>query len=76
MARTKSFKDLVHQHVKHDKKFAEALLREGVDGAILDADHLRLLGLKAHVGVRCAESVGQVEHPLAVVAHGTAPSLA
>ena len=37
MARTKSFKDLVHQHVKRDKKFAEALLREGVD-AMLSGD--------------------------------------
>ena len=33
MARTKSLKDLVRKHVKADKKFAEALLREGV-GAI------------------------------------------
>jgi len=37
MARTKSFKDLVQQHVKRDKKFAEALLREGVD-AMLSGD--------------------------------------
>ncbi len=37
MARTKSFKDLVQQHVKGDKKFAEALLREGVD-AMLSGD--------------------------------------
>jgi hypothetical protein len=37
MARTKSFKDLVRQHVKRDKKFAEALLREGVD-AMLSGD--------------------------------------
>src|ERR1700674_3089460 len=31
MARTKSFKDLVEHHVKGDAKFAEALLREGID---------------------------------------------
>jgi hypothetical protein len=37
MAKTKSFKELVHQHVKGDKKFAEALLREGVD-ALLSGD--------------------------------------
>src|SRR5256885_8840706 len=37
MARTKSFKDLVQRHVKTDKKYAEALLREGVD-AMLDGD--------------------------------------
>jgi hypothetical protein len=37
MARTKSFKDLVQWHVKMDKKYAEALLREGVD-ALLSGD--------------------------------------
>ena len=37
MARTRSFKDLVQQHVKGDKKFAEALLREGID-AMLSGD--------------------------------------
>ena len=37
MARTKSFKDLVERHVKTDKKFAEALLREGID-AMLSGD--------------------------------------
>jgi hypothetical protein len=37
MARTKSFKDLVQTHVKRDKKFAEALLREGID-AMLSGD--------------------------------------
>ena len=37
MARTKSFKDLMQQHVKDDKKFAEALLREGID-AMLSGD--------------------------------------
>ena len=37
MARTKSFRDLVHAHVKRDKKFAEALLREGID-AMLSGD--------------------------------------
>src|SRR2546423_1455538 len=31
MARTKSFKDLVQENVKRDRKFAEALLREGVE---------------------------------------------
>jgi hypothetical protein len=37
MARSKSFNDLVQQHVKGDKKFAEVLLREGVD-ALLSGD--------------------------------------
>jgi DNA-binding phage protein len=37
MARTKSFKELVQGRVKADKKFAEALLREGVD-AMLSGD--------------------------------------
>ena len=34
MARTRSFSDLVQRHVKADKKFADALLREGVDALI------------------------------------------
>jgi DNA-binding phage protein len=37
MAKTGSFKDLVQARVKTDKKFAEALLREGVD-AMLSGD--------------------------------------
>jgi len=37
MARTKSFKELVQGRVKADKKFAEALLREGID-AMLSGD--------------------------------------
>jgi hypothetical protein len=37
MARSKSFKELVQNQVKADKKFAEALLREGVD-AMLSGD--------------------------------------
>jgi hypothetical protein len=37
MAKTKSFKELVQAQVKDDKKFAEALLREGVD-AMLSGD--------------------------------------
>ena len=37
MARTESFKDLVQRHVKDDKKFAQALLREGID-AMLSGD--------------------------------------
>jgi DNA-binding phage protein len=37
MAKTKSFRDLVEQHVKSDEKFAEALLREGID-AMLSGD--------------------------------------
>ena len=37
MAATKSFKDLVQRQVKSDKKFAEALLREGID-AMLGGD--------------------------------------
>jgi DNA-binding phage protein len=31
MTRSKSFRNLVQKHVKNDKIFAEALLREGVD---------------------------------------------
>ena len=34
MARTKSFKKLVQRHVRSDAKFAEALLREGVDAML------------------------------------------
>jgi hypothetical protein len=37
MAKSKSFDDLVQRNVKGDKKFAEALLREGVD-ALLNGD--------------------------------------
>src|SRR6266478_1015363 len=37
MTRSKSFRNLVQKHVKNDKKFAEALLREGVD-AMLSGD--------------------------------------
>jgi hypothetical protein len=37
MARTKSFRDLVERQVKEDQKFAEALLREGID-AMLSGD--------------------------------------
>jgi DNA-binding phage protein len=37
MAGTRSFKDLVQQRVKTDRKFAQALLREGVD-AMLSGD--------------------------------------
>ena len=37
VANTKSFKELVQQHIKDDKKFAEALLREGVN-AMLSGD--------------------------------------
>ena len=37
MAKTKSFKELVQGQVKTDKKFAQALLREGVD-AMLSGD--------------------------------------
>ncbi|HWZ38864.1 MAG TPA: transcriptional regulator [Bradyrhizobium sp.] len=37
MAKTKSFRDLVQGRVKTDKKFAEALLREGID-ALLSGD--------------------------------------
>ena len=37
MAKTKSFKELVQEQVKSDRKFAEALLREGVD-AMLSGD--------------------------------------
>jgi len=37
MARAKSFRDLVQGRVKADRKFAEALLREGID-AMLSGD--------------------------------------
>jgi DNA-binding phage protein len=37
MTRSKSFRNLVQKHVKNDKIFAEALLREGVD-AMLSGD--------------------------------------
>ena len=37
MVRTRSFKELVQGQVKRDRKFAEALLREGVD-AMLSGD--------------------------------------
>src|SRR6201996_8642575 len=37
MAKAKSFKELVQGQVKTDKKFAEALLREGID-AMLSGD--------------------------------------
>jgi hypothetical protein len=37
MAKTKSFGDLVERQVKGDRKFAEALLREGID-AMLSGD--------------------------------------
>ena len=37
MAKTKSFKELVQGRAKTDKKFAEALLREGID-AMLSGD--------------------------------------
>src|ERR1700676_379950 len=37
MAKTKSFKELVQGRVKADRKFAEALLREGID-AMLSGD--------------------------------------
>src|SRR6201999_460820 len=37
MAKTKTFRDLVERQVKDDRKFAEALLREGID-AMLSGD--------------------------------------
>jgi hypothetical protein len=37
MAKTKSFRNLVERQVKDDRKFAEALLREGID-AMLSGD--------------------------------------
>jgi DNA-binding phage protein len=37
MAKTKPFKELVQARVKADRKFAEALLREGID-AMLSGD--------------------------------------
>jgi len=37
MAKSKSFRGLVEHHLKEDDKFAEALLREGID-AMLSGD--------------------------------------
>ena len=37
MVRTRSFKELLQKHVRTDRKFAEALLREGID-AMLGGD--------------------------------------
>ena len=37
MAKTKSFRELVQGRVRTDKKFTEALLREGID-AMLSGD--------------------------------------
>src|SRR5687767_2706287 len=37
MPRTKKFTELVQHHAKSDKKFADALLREGID-ALLSGD--------------------------------------
>lgn len=34
MAKTKSFRDLVERQIKEDRKFAEALLREGIDSML------------------------------------------
>src|SRR5258707_2172490 len=34
VTKTKSFRELVQRHVKDDAKFAEALLREGVDAML------------------------------------------
>src|SRR6267142_2876252 len=54
MANTKSFKELVQQHVKDDKKFAEALLREGINAMLagdVDAGKMILRDyIKATVG--------------------------
>jgi hypothetical protein len=36
MARTRSFSSLVQRNAKDEKKFAEALLREGVDALLAD----------------------------------------
>jgi DNA-binding phage protein len=36
MAKSRSFSELVQRQVKGDKKFAEALLREGVDSLLAD----------------------------------------
>jgi hypothetical protein len=51
MAKTKSFRDLVEHHVKADKKFAEALLREGIY-AMLSGDLKTIMRdyIKATVG--------------------------
>ena len=44
MARTKDVKELVRHHVRTDKRFAEALLREGIDALLSgDVDGILLL---------------------------------
>jgi hypothetical protein len=53
MARTKSFKELVQQHVKGDPKFAEALLREGVE-AMLSGDVETGKAHRTRFATRCA----------------------
>ena len=54
MAKAKSFRELVQGRVKTDKKFAEALLREGIDamlGGDVDAGKTSLRDyIKATVG--------------------------
>jgi hypothetical protein len=41
MTRTKSFRELVERHVKDDPKFAETLLREGIDGKTMLRDYIK-----------------------------------
>jgi DNA-binding phage protein len=59
MAKTGSFKELVQTRVKNDKKFAEALLREGIDamlsgdvetGKTILRDYIKATVIKATVG--------------------------
>jgi hypothetical protein len=56
MAKAKSFRELVQDRVKNDKKFAEALLREGIDamlGGDVDAGKTILRDyIKATVGFK------------------------
>jgi len=63
MARSKSFKELVQDQVQKDKKFAEALLREGVDAMLSgDVDTGKTIirdYIKATVGF---EKLGQATH--------------
>src|SRR5664280_3924648 len=63
MARAKSFRDLVQGRVKADRKFAEALLREGIDAMLSgDVDTGKAIlrdYIKATVGF---EELGEATH--------------
>jgi len=62
MARSKKFNDLVQSQAKADKKFAEALLREGID-AMLSGDVETGKSLLRHQGDSRLRGVGQCTIP-------------